>query len=90
MSTNRMIPARELKRRGISSVDDLLADGPVHVIRNDQPRYVILTEDQYLELLDGYEEATRSRIKDSLEDIRQGRVKGGTAETVIRDLGLEP
>jgi hypothetical protein len=32
------IPAQELKRRGIAAVDDLIAQGDVHVIRNNQPQ----------------------------------------------------
>ncbi|MDI1231238.1 MAG: hypothetical protein PSV18_07915 [Methylobacter sp.] len=31
------IPAQEIKRRGIAAVDDLLAKGDIHVIRNNQP-----------------------------------------------------
>lgn len=31
------IPAQELKRRGIAAVDDLIAAGYVHVIRNNRP-----------------------------------------------------
>ncbi|MES2682618.1 MAG: type II toxin-antitoxin system Phd/YefM family antitoxin [Pseudomonadota bacterium] len=44
------IPAQDIKRRGMSAVDALLAKGPVHVIRNNRPRYVILTEDDYSKL----------------------------------------
>jgi hypothetical protein len=32
------IPAQEIKRRGIAAVDDLIAKGPVHVIRNNKPQ----------------------------------------------------
>jgi len=45
------IPAQDIKRRGMSAVDALLAKGPVHVIRNNRPRYVILSEDDYSQLL---------------------------------------
>ena len=38
------IPAQELKRRGIGAIDTLLAKGDVHVIRNNQPRSVVLAE----------------------------------------------
>lgn len=46
----RTIPAQEIKRRGISAVDDLLRDGPVHVITNNRPRYVVMSEDEYARL----------------------------------------
>jgi len=31
------VPAQEIKRRGISIVDEILKDGAVHVIKNNQP-----------------------------------------------------
>lgn len=46
------IPAQEIKRRGISAVDQALKKGPVHVIKNNQPMYVILTEEEYKRLAD--------------------------------------
>lgn len=45
------IPAQEIKRRGISAVDEALRSGPVHVVSRNQPRYVILSEEQYQELV---------------------------------------
>jgi len=44
------ITAQEIKRRGISAVDEALRQGPVHVIQRNQPRYVILSEDDYQRL----------------------------------------
>jgi len=41
------ITANEIKRRGISAVDDALLKGPVHVIQRNRPRYVILREEDY-------------------------------------------
>jgi len=38
------ISAQEIKRRGISAVDEALRNGPVHIIKNNRPRYVMLTE----------------------------------------------
>jgi hypothetical protein len=43
------IPAQEIKRRGIGAVDDLIAKGAVHIIRNNQPQYVVLSEERYEE-----------------------------------------
>ena len=45
------IPAQEIKRRGISAVDEALRLGPVHVVKNNRPQYVVLTEERYQELL---------------------------------------
>lgn len=83
------IPAREIKRRGMSAVDEALQQGPVHVIRNDDPVYVILKEEQYQELLTAQEEAFRARIREALEDVRTGRVKRSNAQTIIAEFGLE-
>jgi len=46
------ITAQEIKRRGIAAVDEALQRGPVHVIQRNQPRYVILSEDEYRRLTD--------------------------------------
>ena len=82
------IPAREIKRRGISAVDEALEQGPVHVIRNDDPMYVILREEQYQELLAAQEEAYRARIRQALEDVQAGRVKRSNAQAIIAEFGL--
>lgn len=50
---DNLISAQEIKRRGISVVDEALERGPVHVIRRNRPRYVILSEEAYRELVDG-------------------------------------
>ena len=38
----RTIAAREIKRRGIGVVEEALKEGPVHIIKNDRPRFVVL------------------------------------------------
>jgi PHD/YefM family antitoxin component YafN of YafNO toxin-antitoxin module len=83
------IPAQELKRRGIAAVDDLIAKGDVHVIRNNKPQYVVLSEERYQELVAEAEEAYLARVRASLEDVKEGRVKRGTAEDLIKELKLE-
>ncbi|MCJ7483399.1 MAG: hypothetical protein MUO31_10575 [Thermodesulfovibrionales bacterium] len=69
------VPAQEIKRRGISIVDEILKDGAVHVIKNNQPCYVVLTEKRYQELLAAEDEALIARVRASLEDIKAGRVR---------------
>ena len=46
------IPALEIKKRGISAVDDLLKDGPVHVIKNNRPLYVVMSQEDYARLIE--------------------------------------
>ncbi|MBY0579258.1 MAG: type II toxin-antitoxin system Phd/YefM family antitoxin [Burkholderiales bacterium] len=69
-----IVPAQEIKRRGIAAVDEALTQGPVHIIKNNRPQYVVLTEENYGELLEAQAEAALARIKLSLEDVRDGRI----------------
>ena len=69
------IPAQEIKRRGIAAVDAMITMGDVHVIRNNRPEYVVLTEARYQELVAEAEEAYVARVKASLEDVKAGRVQ---------------
>jgi hypothetical protein len=41
------ISAKEIKRRGMSVLDELLTDGPVHVSKNNRPTYVVMREEDY-------------------------------------------
>jgi PHD/YefM family antitoxin component YafN of YafNO toxin-antitoxin module len=69
------IAAQDIKRRGISAVDEALRDGPVHVIKNNRPSYVVLTEAAYAELLECSQDAARARLRESLKDLEAGRTK---------------
>ncbi|QEM69536.1 prevent-host-death protein [Geobacter sp. FeAm09] len=69
------VPAQEIKRRGIAAVDDLIVKGDVHVIRNNQPQYVVLSEERYQELVAEANEAYLARVRASLEDVKAGRVR---------------
>ena len=84
------IPAQEIKRRGISAVDDLICKGDVHIIKNNQPQYVVLSEMRYRELMVDQEEELgyTERVLASMEDVKAGRVRRGTADDLIRELGL--
>ena len=68
------IPAQEIKRRGISVVDEALRLGPVHIIKNNRPQYVVLTEERFEELLAARQEVDRENLRTSLEDLKAGRV----------------
>lgn len=83
------VPAQELKRRGLAALDDLIASGDVHVIRNNRPEYVVMTVDRYKELVAEAEEAYVARVKASLEDLKAGRVRRGSAADLIKELGLD-
>ena len=83
------VPAQEIKRRGMAAVDDLIAIGDVHIIKNNQPQYVVLSEARYKDLMEAQSEAYSARVRASLADVKAGRVKRGTANDLIKSLGLE-
>ncbi len=83
------IAAQEIKRRGISAVDEKLGEGPVHVIKNNEPKYVVLSEERYRELIESEDKAYMARMRESLSDYKAGRVKRGSAEELIKELGLD-
>lgn len=41
------MPAQEIKRRGMSVLNEKLASGPVWVISNNTPKYVVLFADDF-------------------------------------------
>jgi PHD/YefM family antitoxin component YafN of YafNO toxin-antitoxin module len=69
------ITAQEIKRRGISAVDERVKKGPVHVIKNNKPQYVIMDEAFYEELIAEREESYLARLKLSLNELREGKVQ---------------
>lgn len=80
-----VIPAQEIKRRGITAVDELLTKGDVHIIRNNQPQYVVLSEERYAELVAEANEGYLARVKAALEDVKQGRVRQfATADDLLQ------
>lgn len=86
-----LVPAQEIKRRGIAAVDEALALGPVHIIKNNRPQYVVLTEENYSDLLEAQQEAAVTRIKASLEEAKAGHVtRHDSVESLMRHLDSEP
>ncbi len=80
------IPALEIKRRGISVVDDQIESGPVHVIKNNRPQYVVMSEDRYQSMIEEMNEAWELRIKASLEEAVAGQTRQGSADVLIREI----
>lgn len=68
----RTISAQEIKRRGISAVDDMLVEGPVHIITRNEPRYVVMDECRYQELVEAYHEAYVARVLAAEAAIERG------------------
>ncbi len=61
-------PAQEIKRRGISAVDEVLRDGPVPIIKNNCPGYDVLVEAGFAELRQAEQDVARERLRVSLAD----------------------
>jgi PHD/YefM family antitoxin component YafN of YafNO toxin-antitoxin module len=78
-----MIAVQEIKRRGISAVDEGLANGPVHLIKSNHPAYVVMSEATYQEMLTDLAEA---RLAASENDLKTGRVRRGTATQLMKEL----
>lgn len=70
-----VIPAQEIKRRGLAAVDELIERGDLHVIRNNRPQYVVVSEERYQELVAAEREAHYARVRTSLEDVKAGRTR---------------
>lgn len=77
------IAAQEIKRRGMKAVDEALAHGPVRVMKNNRPRYVVLSEEEYESLLNDLAEA---RLASSEADVKAGRVHRGSAAKLMTQL----
>lgn len=77
------MPVQEIKRRGLSVLDESLVSGPVYVIRNNTPRYVVMSADSFREMEDALAEA---RVAASEADIRAGRYAKGTADELMSEI----
>ena len=63
-----------------------MAEGPVCLIRNNHPAYVILTFDAFREM---EADATLQRVSASESDIAAGRVRRGSADDLMAELAEE-
>lgn len=72
------VPASEIKRRGVAALDEALKSGPVHIIKNNRPRYVVLSEEAYQALTVGcaLPEEMAPDGRDVLSSIKLGVAEG--------------
>lgn len=45
------LSASEIKRRGILAVEQMLPAGPIHIIKNNKLKFVVLSEEDYQNLV---------------------------------------
>ena len=69
------VPVREIEEHGLGVVDELLRHGPVHVVVEDYPGYVIMSEALFDEWLDDRHEAYVARVKAALAEVEAGNVQ---------------
>ena len=75
--------AQEVKRRGISAMNEGLSQGPVWVISNNTPKYVVMYSEAYKQMED---ELCCMRVALSEAQARAGLVKRGTADDLMAEL----
>ena len=81
-----MIAAQEIKRRGMAAVDHLLDQGPVRIVKNNRPRYVVMSETEFDAMMNDLAEA---RLAASDADLGAGRIRKGTAKDLMAELRKE-
>jgi PHD/YefM family antitoxin component YafN of YafNO toxin-antitoxin module len=72
------IPAGEVKRRGVAALEEAARNGPVHVIRNNRPMGVFMSEEAYGRLVNAARAAARARSGVSVWDLVLRRPYEGT------------
>jgi PHD/YefM family antitoxin component YafN of YafNO toxin-antitoxin module len=77
------VPLQEIKRRGTTAVDEALAEGPVHLVKSNRATYVVMSERDYQQLMSDLAEA---RLAASELDLKQGRVRRGSAADLMKAL----
>ena len=81
-----IIAAQEIKRRGMAAVDHLLDQGPVRIVKNNRPRYVVMNGTEFDTMMNDLAEA---RLAASEADLKAGRIRKGTAAHLMAELRKE-
>lgn len=67
------IPAGDIKRGGISAVDEKLSAGAVHVILRNEPRYVVMSEAHYQAMREEAQAGLVAQAREARAAIDAGR-----------------
>lgn len=51
---NNVLTVAELKRRGMSAIEESLQHGPIHIMKRNRAVAVVLSEEEYLRLVNGH------------------------------------
>lgn len=77
------MPMQEIKRRGMSALNGQLESGPVWVISNNVPKYVVMLGEAYQQM---EAELSALRVQLSEMDVRAGRITRGSADELMNEL----
>jgi PHD/YefM family antitoxin component YafN of YafNO toxin-antitoxin module len=50
---NNTVTTSEIKRRGMAAIEEGLARGPLHILKRNRPAAVVLSEEEYRQLVQG-------------------------------------
>jgi PHD/YefM family antitoxin component YafN of YafNO toxin-antitoxin module len=78
-----MMAAQEIKRRGIGAVDPLIGEGPVFIVKNNRPSYVVMSKNDYETLM---ADVSQARLAASEADLKAGRIKRGSASQLMKEI----
>ena len=78
-----LISVQDVKRRRMSVVDTALKEGPVHLVKSNRAEYVVMSEQDYQELMSDLADA---RLAASEKDLAAGRVRRGDASKLMTEL----
>jgi PHD/YefM family antitoxin component YafN of YafNO toxin-antitoxin module len=67
----------------MSVVDEALKEGPVHLVKSNRAEYVVMSEQDYQELMSDLADA---RLAASEKDLAAGRVRRGGASRLMTEL----
>jgi hypothetical protein len=81
----RTLSASEIKRRGIVAVEELLSQGPVHILKSSRTACVAMSEEEFLRLTSSRARGGQTSAWDILlAPPRKGKAKRREVEARIR------
>ena len=78
-----MVPAQEIKRRGISALNESLASGPVWVVSNNKPKYVVMFAEDFKRMR--HEMFVADTLR-SVEEYKAGLATKTTAKELMAEV----
>ena len=77
------MPAQEIKRRGMSALNEGLKDGPVYVVSGNKPKYVVMFADDFRRMR---HEAFVRQCHEAMAEYRAGLGKKVSVAELMSDI----